>query len=309
MRVEYSAPLSKGWSRMKKALFQPFDLGKWFTIGFTAFLAGLADFHGNGGGSGSKGRFSWDDLLNFPHTVQDWLETHPIYFVLIVIGAVVLFVVMVVFTWLSSRGKFMLLYNVVNGKSEISRPWHEYRKEGDSLFLWRFVFGLLATGLIVVLFIFFFREAKNLYDNDVHGIILFWAILKMIFIFLGYFIVVGYISLFLNDFVVPIMYKYRISATKGWVKFFNILWRYLGYFILYGLFIFILTIAVVIGILVAGISTCCLGFILLVIPYINAVILLPVTYTYRAMSLEFLSQFGEEYSLFPPTVENISEAE
>ena len=70
-------------------------------------------------------------------------------------------------------------------------------------------------------------------------------ILAMIFEFLAYIIIVGYISLFLNDFVVPIMYKYNITTSRAWFKFFPILGRYMGYFILYGLFIFVLGILVV----------------------------------------------------------------
>ena len=43
-----------------------------------------------------------------------------------------------------------------------------------------------------------------------------------------------------------------------------------------------------------------LGFALLVIPYIGTVITLPIWYTFRAFSLEFLAQFGLDYDLFPP---------
>jgi hypothetical protein len=309
MYIEFGTPLSKGWNRMKKALFQPFDLGKWFTIGFTAFLAGLADCSGNGGSGGGRhnGHFDWDEFLNFPQTAHEWLVSHPLYFTLIIIGVILVFIITVIFTWLSSRGKFMLLHNVVNNKAEVSKPWHEFKWEGNSLFLWRFVFGLLATGAIIFLFIYFFGEAKELRNNDAEGVVLALAILKMILMFIGYCIIIGYISLFLNDFIVPIMYKHRMSATKGWIKFLNIFWRHLGYFIVYGLFVFVLMIAIVICVIIAGICTCCIGFILLIIPYISAVVLLPITYTYRAFSVEFLEQFGEEYILFPKPEELANE--
>ena len=51
-------PISPALARVKRMLFQPFDLGKWFIIGFCAWLAGLgesgAGFHGPG--SGKPGR-------------------------------------------------------------------------------------------------------------------------------------------------------------------------------------------------------------------------------------------------------------
>lgn len=310
MNIDFGVPLSKGWNRMKKALFQPFDISKWFAVGFTAFLAGLADCQGNGGGSNysNQGRnFDWDEFLNFPHTAHEWLISHPLYFSLIVIGIGLVFIISIVMTWLSSRGKFMLLYNVVNDAAEVKKPWFDFKKEGNSLFLWRFVFGVLVLIVFAFFLIFCFDTIKEIYYKDLLGIGKAWAILKMIFFFLGLMIVVGYISLFLSDFVVPIMYKYKITATRGWSLFFKILWRHFGYFIVYGLFVFLLTLVVVFAIVLACIFTCCLGFLVLLIPYISSVVLLPVSYTYRAFSVGFLEQFGEEYTLFPKPVEGVNE--
>ena len=45
-KIEVFAPFSAAIDLTKLILFQPFDLGKWFTIGFAAFLANL------GGGNG-----------------------------------------------------------------------------------------------------------------------------------------------------------------------------------------------------------------------------------------------------------------
>ncbi|MEZ5082559.1 MAG: hypothetical protein R2750_03800 [Bacteroidales bacterium] len=74
MNIDYIEPLSRGWARMKKALFQPFDLAKWFTVGFTAFLAALMDGGGGGGGNSrnyGKAKFDFDDFFNF--LVMQWI--------------------------------------------------------------------------------------------------------------------------------------------------------------------------------------------------------------------------------------------
>ena len=63
------------------------------------------------------------------------------------------------------------------------------------------------------------------------------------------------------------------------------------------MFIFILGIAVGICIILFAIMTCCIGLLLLIIPYIGAVVLLPVSYTFRALSIEFLAQFGDEFDV------------
>jgi hypothetical protein len=65
--------------------------------------------------------------------------------------------------------------------------------------------------------------------------------------------------------------------------------------------ILFLNILIVIGIVLVGLLTCCVGFVLLIIPYINAVVLLPISYTLRAFSVEFLQQFGPAYHFFPRT--------
>ncbi len=57
---------------------------------------------------------------------------------------------------------------------------------------------------------------------------------------------------------------------------------------------------VLIAIVLAGIFTCCIGLVLFIIPYIGTVVTLPVWYTFRAFSLEYLAQFGDDFSLFPP---------
>lgn len=58
-------------------------------------------------------------------------------------------------------------------------------------------------------------------------------------------------------------------------------------------------IIVVISVIVLGLATCCIGFLFLIIPYIGSVIMLPVSVTFRAFSVEFLEQFGGEYKIFP----------
>ncbi len=307
MSISYSRPLSNGWNRMKKALFQPFDISKWFRVGFTAWLASLTDCNGGGGRAGNKHSYhdmnnAWNDIFTFPQTAWNWLMDHPVIFNLIIVGIILLFVIGAVITWVSSRGKFMFLHNVIYNKSEISEPWHEYRKEGNSLFLWQFFFGLIAAAVFILFLIYCFITAKNLYYADLPGIAIFWAVAMMVLILIGYFIIFGYISLFLKDFVVPIMYKHRVGVIKGWGEFLKLLFPHFFSFIGYGLFIFVLGIAVAIAVIFFALFTCCIGLLLIAIPYIGAVILLPVSYTFRAFSIEFLAQFGDRYNVLPATV-------
>jgi hypothetical protein len=301
MNISYTLPLSRGWDQMKIALFKPFDLNKWIRIGFTAWLAGLADCSGGSGGGNQagKGKPDWDEFFSFPETTVDWLQSHPGWYALIVAGIVLLVALITVFIWLSSRGKFMFLHNVVNQKNDISIPWREYKKEGDSLFKWRFAFLWITIIVMVLFFKSSFLKAKELYYGSFQDMEIFREIAWMVFIFIALFIVVGYISLFLNDFVVPLMFKHRLSASWGWYRFLPILGRYLFVFIGYGLFVFALLVAVVFAVIIFGVFTCFVGLLLLAIPFIGSVVLLPVSYTFRAFSVEFLAQFGDDFNLLP----------
>ena len=136
MSIEYIESLSRAWNRMTTALFRPFDIGKWFVLGFTAFLEGLLD--GHNGGSGSKAHIvrdvDWGDVVDFPYTSWNWLMDHAIWFSLIIFGIAVVIAVIVLLAWLSSRGRFMFLDNVVHDRAKVTQPWHQFRMEGDSLF-------------------------------------------------------------------------------------------------------------------------------------------------------------------------------
>jgi hypothetical protein len=225
---------------------------------------------------------------------MQWLTHHPGWLLLIVLVAVLLIALAVLLTWLSSRGKFMLLDNVVHNRAEVVLPWQRFKALGNSLFVWRICFGLLCIALLVTLFVTGFVIFAAGFDRDLAGLFLFLPILGISFLFLAVMLIAAYISLFLDSFIVPIMYRYELPATQAWERFLPLLKQYPGNFLLYGLFVAALFFVAATGLVLAGCFTCCIGFILLIIPYIGSVVLLPLTYTYRCLSLEFLGQFGPE---------------
>ncbi len=300
MNIEYFEPLSRAWSRMKIALFKPFDITKWFVIGFSAFLAGLTE--GSRGPNLSSGGedASFREFIEFPNTAWEWLVDHPGWFIAIGLIVVVLIAVAITFTWLSSRGNFMFLDNVAQDKAEIAKPWKQYKTEGNSLFLWRLVFGLICFTLFIMFFVFFFSTGAFIYRENLYRHVPVPFLVGMGLLFFFMLIIIGYISMFLKSFVVPIMYKNHIKTTQAWSRFLSLFGKHAFHFILFGIFVFLLTIMFVLLIIVAGLLTCCIGIILLIIPYIGTVVSLPVWYTLRAFSLEYLAQFGPEYDVFPP---------
>jgi hypothetical protein len=294
---------------MKNALFKPFDLHKWLVVGFNAFLASLLEGHNGSGGSraSESGDFGWHGFFHFPQRAWNWLMDHPGWFVGIIFLTVLLIALVIFLNWVSSRGKFMFLDNVVWDKAEIAKPWKEYAKESNSLFLWRLIFGFCVFGVLILYFVFLFGAGGVLYERLDSPAVPILFIIGWGLVFLVLITILGYISLFLTDFVVPIMYKERISAVAAWSRFLALFRKAPLHFLGFGLLIFVLGILFFIAVVVAGVLTCCIGLLLIIIPYVGTVVTLPIWYTYRAFSLEFLAQFGPEYSLFPEVEEQAAE--
>lgn len=305
--IDYVQPVTGALDRTKRILFQPFDIAKWFVIGFTAWLAQLMEggcsssfqgsFDDSGGGNVSFN--GWEDVrFQAERALENFRdELHWIIPVTIVVVLVVI-VIGVVLLWLSSRGKFMFLDNVVQNRSLVKNPWHQFRMQGQSLFWWRLVFNILVGTLFLTIvgvsafFLISTFDGNNFRPEWVAGVVAAVTVLVL----MG--IAVVYIAFLLEDFVVPVMFKHSLSTTAAWKKVGSLHSDRPGAILLYALIRFVLSIASVVLIFILVIGTCCIGGILLAIPYIGVVALLPMYVFFRSLSLEFLRQFGAEYDVW-----------
>jgi len=298
-------PLSPAIQRAKLMLFSPFDLGKWFVIGFCAWLAqlGQGGFNFNVGfpPRGSQGHLgSRGDIQQFLHNEM------PVIILVGLIALVVGIAITLVVLWLSSRGRFMFLHCVALNRAEVKAPWHTYRRQGNSLFCFRLVVGLvfffaaLLLGGIIALSVGLFCAAGfHLNAAAIAAIILGGLIL------LCGVIACLLILKFTQDFVVPIMYLHGCRCVDGWREFAALLKSNKGTFALYILFQVVIGMAVEALVFVLVLSSCCccgLGIVFL-IPYIGTVALLPIFVFVRSYSLYYFCQFGLRYDVFEPQVE------
>ena len=125
MKIEYIKPLTNGWDRMVHALFKPFDITKWFVIGFTVFLAGLTDFHPRSSSSntGKGGDFDLSDFFRLPEIAFDWLQAHPFWTALIIYGLLFLVVLIIILTyqWTYTEDKKLI--------AKFGEEYEVYKKE------------------------------------------------------------------------------------------------------------------------------------------------------------------------------------
>ncbi|MCI0534922.1 MAG: hypothetical protein L0Z50_06820 [Verrucomicrobiales bacterium] len=296
--VSVTDPIVPAIDRVKRLLFQPFDLGKWFVIGFCAWLASLgeASFHAGfnfGSPGGRRGAGVWfNQAWDFVVQNLSWIVPLALTVGVVILGWWVLC------TWLSSRGRFMFLHCVALDKAEVVEPWNKFARQGNSLFLFRLVLGLVATVAALPLFavagLLVYRMVQDGGPEPGRVIGLMATILAVVVVSLTFFV----ISKLTTDFVVPIMFLRARACRESWGEVLSVLSANAGRFILYLLFQIVLAIAM--GMIVLGLvlGTCCIAGCVLILPYLGTVLLLPLLMFQRAYSAFYLAQFGREYDVF-----------
>lgn len=279
---------------MVAILFSPFDLGKWFVLGFSAWLAVL----GEGGGS-----FSFPSEMFEGEATQFFREHLLIIITVFSLVMIVALAIGLVLVWINSRGKFMFLDNVVHDRRNVAEPWHRFRQLGNSLFLWQIIFGLVSMFLVLLVCGLGVLTAWPKIHGGSFGAANIAGLAGVIVLFIVVLIAISYVYSFLYGFVIPIMYKRDLPARAAWRVFLNLFKQNVLGFILYSMFMFVIGAGIGVLVMMLCVVTCCCGLVLLMMPYVNAVLLLPVHAFTRLFSLEFLAQFGPEYDVFPRTEE------
>jgi hypothetical protein len=294
-RIEIVKSFEEGFETMKKILFQPFDAKKWFVIGFAAWLSNL--------GSGSNYNFNlrgndWKDFpgaRNFRETINQIPHSLLIFGVIAFVALLLLLILL--FAWLRARGRFMFVDCVVKNRGAIKQPWREFRRQGNSYFLFALVVGVImtivlaATALPFLLPIIRRGGARpDLHDIYLICMIALWAA--------GLALLVVAWSL-ISHFMIAIMYRRRCLAREGFRAALSLISNYPGEITLYCLFWIALTIGAAMASCLVIVSTCCIAL----LPYIGTVIMLPIFVVLRAFGLCFIRQFGPDYDVWAENVE------
>ena len=194
----------------------------------------------------------------------------------------------------------MFLHCVAANKAEVKVPWHKFRQQGNSLFLFRLVAGLvsficlaLLVGLSSVLIFLYIK-------GQAQTIVFVIALIFLVPVITVLGIAVAVLFKFTYDFVVPIMFLRGTSCADGWRQFLAILSANKGRFTLYIFFQIVIALALGAIIFAAVCITCCCAGCILAIPYIGTVLMLPLLVFKRAYSLLYLRQYGPEFDVFIP---------
>lgn len=310
MRVTES--MGPAWETMKRALFRPFNIGTWFSFGFVFFLQACAEGGGTGGfnlpsGTGNSNRHpsgggdGADDLAGLAHGLLAHsvdplrgLFADPGLIIIIVAIACVLAVPLVLLTmWLGTRGQMMAIRSVAIGRANVGELWNATRGAASSLFK----FQLAMIGLSLLVFVPIvgggaamtvpaIRSGASI--ESVLPVILVLALVAVLAIVP--FAIVGAMA---RNFVAPIMLKHGLTAREGWKRFWAVGRDHVGSIIVF--FVLRLVVGFGAGIvgLIAGLFTCCLGF----LPILHTTLMAPYLVFERAWTLEVLASMSPDFDL------------
>ena len=291
-RIEIFKPFGEAFELMKKILFQPFDLRKWLVIGFATFLASLS-----GGFTSSFNPLSrWstrEDNKAIAESLHDvWSEGQTEWWViaLIAAGALIILALVLVAAWVGARGRFIFTDCIVRNRAAIVVPWKEFRVEANSFFM----FSVLAfLTLITFAIVGILGLALPLILRG-HGARPGTALLITFCVFLFVLVCLAFGFALTLQLMIPVMYRQRCRAMDAFRQTLRLIVDRPGPVLLYMLFFLVLVIAAAMISCALTCVTCCIA----AIPYIGAVILLPVPVALGAFSLLFLRQFGPNYDVW-----------
>ncbi len=319
--VSVTKILGNGWNRMVQTLFEPFDMKKWFILGFCAWLATLGGSFGNGPGGGNfpgnlaekssangNGAVSFWNSLDYVLNGEDgWIFSRLIeeagwdpnvvsIVVAVSVAAIVLIIALsIVVYWLHCRFSFMFLANLARDTQQISEVWTEFKRSANSYFKGTLLFYVIGTVVFLILFALavlpfydWLKESAAAHEFVALGGVRLSGLIGCSVIIVVLSIGWGFYTWFFNQLLVPIMYRDGLLFREGLARMNRFLcqrfWTLLFYWFLVNLTMFGLMLCV--GI--AGILTCCILFILIAVPYIGAVVLLPLSVFNRFLGIELL---------------------
>lgn len=302
MQISVTRAFTNAYELSKRYLFQPFDIGRWFVVGFAAWLA----FLGESGSSYSYRSSDRENVSEFLTLIQEFIQSD--YFEPAMVVLCVFFVFLsTLILWLNSRGMFIFLHNIINNKSEIKIPWREYKAEANSILRWKlllFLIGILiffplmacsAIWIINLLWPDFTFLTETIPTTIFEFATRFGSIALTLGLLLGTGVTI--ISSILNLFLIPIMYKERLMATQAWPVVTELFKTDFKAFVRYYLMLLLIKIMLDIIKIIAYIGTCCILALLDLLPYLGAVVFLPFQVFKQYYTLDFMKQFGPEFDL------------
>jgi hypothetical protein len=293
------------WARDQtlQRLFRPFRIETWMILGFCAWLAGLGqngfgfNFLGGSKQSGPK-TVNSETISAWTNTAKDFAQTNWVWLLpLVALVGLFLLALWVAIIWISSRGRFLFLENLMTGRLEVARPWREYAVEAQSLFWFRIWIAIAAMGFGLICGVVGIFAAISIQSHAAWNGVGIALMIAALLLAVPLMILAAIAWVVLEQIVVPLMWLRRIPCLTAWTAGLEVIRTRPMLFFQFLMARLILAILTGIAVLAFALLTCCIGGILLALPYLGAVMLLPVTVFFRFLSVGYLAHFGSDYDL------------
>jgi len=219
-----------------QALFKPFRFRHWARLAFVALLTG--EFASSSCGSGNYSiptRTGKKDLLSLAGDAAVW-ETLRTLWPLLVAGVVALLAIGLIFSYIESVFRFILLDSVLTGRSEIGAGWRRWQEKGTSYFLWQLFLSLVLLALLaaVVGWPLYSAWKAGVFDKASENVAALLAGGLGIFAAAFGVILLGMlVATLAKDFVIPLMAVENLRATEAWRRFLPMLGSEKGSYAVY----------------------------------------------------------------------------
>lgn len=208
--------ISPALSKTKERIF-PFNFKEWFKLGIAATISGNLSGNFNISNFGNIGE-NWDKenvSSNITGAASRLRENAA------PIGGLiaVIFVLFTIWSYISNVFKFIFIESVLEKKTKYN--FRKNMSKGTSLFLFNFVITISVLIVLAIIFLPFIKTWLNgdsIIDSLGWGSIILSILLTIIFV--G---IIGFLLLFVKDFVTAYMYFNNIGAYPSWKQVWKII--------------------------------------------------------------------------------------
>ena len=231
--------ISPAFEHARRQLFQPFRFGHWARMAVIALLTG--EFAGGGWSSGNvnlpagQGQGQGDEFW-LSQLAQDPWQTIREYLPVIAVLLVAVLAVGLIFSYIESVFRFLMLDAVLRGRAEIRAGWSRWSEKGGGYFLWQLGLSLVllaAAAIVIGLPVLYAWHAGWFAGSDQNfgKLLLGGLVLFVLFIALALFGALAVV--FTRDFVIPLVALENVTITDGWRRLLPMLRREKGAFFVY----------------------------------------------------------------------------
>ncbi|MDD3118754.1 MAG: hypothetical protein PHQ27_06220 [Victivallales bacterium] len=306
------AATASAFRHTREILFQPFDIVVWLVLALCAWLSQLGSELGAWGNNllksllrtkfGHNHNFllkiragDYSDLKECVASVENFLSSvNPIWLVL---GLMLFLALWLLLLWIRAQAQIVFIDNLVHRSTRFMASFREHFHNGNSIFLWEIVYSMVSpllmfsVGIMPLLLALPWLksciEAKTFLppgEMAITGMVI--AVTLVFFVAL----LMKLLLFYFYQFIIPIVFIRNCNAFRataiGAGLFKNHTWTFIKYVILYVVLMLVFS-TLLFAIIIA---TCCLVMLPMMIPYVWAVLLLPVLVFFRLLGLELLNQ-------------------